>query len=65
MTEKIYTFYAGILEGSFDEIRLKLNSIETYALASFANTTKHYKNIRIEPDRNDNSCRFYVVGDIE
>ena len=64
MTEKIYTFYASILEGSFEDIREKLNSIEINALNSFANMTKQYKNIRIEPDRNDNAGRFYVVGDI-
>lgn len=63
MTERIYVFYSPILEGSFDEIRAKLKSIEEAALNSYMNKTKNYKRLWVEKDPED-PTRLYVVGEL-
>ena len=63
MTERIYTFYASILEGSFKEVHSKIESIENAVKNSFAYKNKNFKRLYIEPDRNDVD-RFFVVGEL-
>ena len=65
MTERIYTFYASILEGSFEEIHSKIESIENAAKNSFAYKNKNFNRLYVEPDRNDNVGRFFVVGELD
>ena len=47
MTERIYTFYASILEGSFKEVHSKIESIENAVKNSFAYKNKNFKRLYI------------------